>query len=200
MVFFLDHVDFVELFYVKLLIREYLCINQDCSKQPSMPTYNVVFHIWRRPVSFFFFFPVGWHGTLPQECLEAVVTALHIAAVMSALTSPPPPSTGGPSGPAYGSLQDAICRQVEEPSQTTHCHGSGDDDDDVLASPEGKGMELVVFRDWGIIPKYQKITEFLWGGVYRIIFWSVGCITFIAACPCVVQFGYVFMKGNEYFV
>ena len=148
----------------------------------------------------FFFFPVGWHGTLPQECLEAVVTALHIAAVMSALTSPPPPSTGGPSGPAYGSLQDAICRQVEEPSQTTHCHGSGDDDDDVLASPEGKGMELVVFRDWGIIPKYQKITEFLWGGVYRIIFWSVGCITFIAACPCVVQFGYVFMKGNEYFV
>ena len=62
---------------------------------------------------------------------------------MSALTSPPPPSTGGPSGPAYGSLQDAICRQVEEPSQTTHCHGSGDDDDDVLASPEGEGMEAL---------------------------------------------------------
>jgi len=32
---------------------------------------------------------------------------------------------------------------VEEPSQTAHCHGSGDDDDDVLASPEGKGMEAM---------------------------------------------------------
>ena len=62
---------------------------------------------------------------------------------MSALTSPPPPSTGGPSGPAYSSLQDAICRQVEEPSQTTHCHGSGDDDDEVPASPEGEITEAM---------------------------------------------------------
>lgn len=37
-----------------------------------------------------------------------------------------------------------------------------------------------VSRDSGITPKYQKITEFLWGGAYLIIFWSVGCVTFIA--------------------
>jgi hypothetical protein len=60
------------------------------------------------------------------------------AAVMSTLTSPPPPSTGGPSGPAYSSLPDAICRQVQEPSQATRCHGSGDDEDDVPPSPKGE--------------------------------------------------------------
>ena len=57
---------------------------------------------------------------------------------MSTLTSPPPPSAGGPSGPAYSSLQDAICRQMEEPPQSTRCHRSADDDDDVSTSPEGK--------------------------------------------------------------
>ncbi|XP_069703969.1 zinc finger protein castor homolog 1-like isoform X2 [Periplaneta americana] len=64
---------------------------------------------------------------------------------MSTLTSPPPPSTGGPSGPAYTSLQDALCRQVEEPSQTTRCHGSrDDDDDDVPTSPEGRAVDAML--------------------------------------------------------
>ncbi|KAJ4440186.1 hypothetical protein ANN_08324 [Periplaneta americana] len=91
-----------------------------------------------------YFNAIGWHRR-SQECLE-VVSIAHAAraAVMSTLTSPPPPSTGGPSGPAYTSLQDALCRQVEEPSQTTRCHGSRDDDDDVPTSPEDSTLRSKV--------------------------------------------------------
>jgi len=122
-------------------INGFFCINQVSAQQPSMPTRSVVSrYIWRQFVSFCCSWLTRYTATrMPWSGCHSTAQA----AVMSTLTSPPPPSTGGPSGPAYGSLQDAICRQVEEPSQTTHCHGSGDDDDDVLASPEGEGMEVL---------------------------------------------------------